>query len=413
MLQQTQVSTVIAYWKKWIERWPTIADLATADIEKVNAAWRGLGYYRRARSLLAGAKTVMGNVKYKGRLPDVPEVLEKEIDGIGRYTAGAITSMAYGARAPIVDGNVHRLVTRLLAIHAPQAAPATIKALWAAAEELIQHLPDREGVAGDWNQALMELGSQVCKPVGPECSACPLQSKCKAYAELSAGPVKPDGDECGLCVPIPSSTPDQHTLPSVMVFPMRKEKKTSREEEELVSIIEWRSATSSASRRWLFVKRPEKGLLAGLFEPLSHPIPTGSTTESRRTASLEQLQAAIEGIPDEPSVRQASAVPHIFSHINMVYHPVHLTFTTNAPDPPGLQQDRAVWLDDQGVEHANVGTGVKKVWAAVFGKWGSFEVPAGAIAPIKKSKKAKVAEEKAEGKIVKRIMMPLMPHRVA
>ena len=98
----------------------------------------------------------------------------------------------------------------------------------------------------------------------------------------------------------------------------------------------------------------------------------------------------------------------------MVYHPVHLSFTTDCPDPPVLLNDRAVWLDDQGVEHANVGTGVKKVWAAAFGKWGTFEVPADVIAPIKKSKKAKLPEVKAEGKIVKRIMMPLMPkHGVA
>lgn len=118
MLQQTQVATVIAYWQRWIEKWPTISDLAKADVEvrpyptsaltnqEVNAMWRGLGYYRRARSLLAGAKTVMGDKKYECRLPDDPIKMEKEIEGVGRYTAGAICSMAYGARAPIVSTTI-------------------------------------------------------------------------------------------------------------------------------------------------------------------------------------------------------------------------------------------------------------------------------------------------------------------
>lgn len=124
MLQQTQVATVrpqarlglpqvIDYWRRWMERWPTIADLAQADVEQVNAAWRGLGYYRRARSLLKGAQTVMGDPKFNGapyprpaltsgRLPKDPTALEKQVDGVGRYTAGAISSMAYGVRTPIV-----------------------------------------------------------------------------------------------------------------------------------------------------------------------------------------------------------------------------------------------------------------------------------------------------------------------
>lgn len=122
-----------------------------------------------------------------GRLPSDPIRLEKEIDGIGRYTAGAISSIAYGVRTPIVDGNVHRLLTRLLGIHAPQTSPAVIKKLWQAASELVAALPvdERDGVAGDWNQALMELGSQVCKPVGPDCAGCVMREGCRAFAEVS------------------------------------------------------------------------------------------------------------------------------------------------------------------------------------------------------------------------------------
>jgi A/G-specific adenine glycosylase len=146
--------------------------------------WRGLGYYRRARSLLAGAKTVMGDKKYHGRLPDNVQRMEKEIDGVGRYTAGAICSMAYGIRTPIViwlslsvaqlilqiDGNVHRLFTRLLGIHASQVAPQTTKALWAAASDLIEGLPvdeARRGIAGDWNQVCPHTCKQSSTTLTP------------------------------------------------------------------------------------------------------------------------------------------------------------------------------------------------------------------------------------------------------
>lgn len=103
MLQQTQVTTVIPYWKRWMEKWPTILDLAKADLEEVNAAWRGLGYYRRAKNLLLGSQRIAGDAKYDGRLPEDPARLEKEVEGVGRYTAGAICSMAYGVKTPIVS----------------------------------------------------------------------------------------------------------------------------------------------------------------------------------------------------------------------------------------------------------------------------------------------------------------------
>ncbi|WVQ82164.1 A/G-specific adenine glycosylase [Cryptococcus sp. DSM 104549] len=427
MLQQTQVATVIAYWQKWIARWPTIADLAKADIEEVNAAWRGLGYYRRARSLLAGAKTVMGSAKYKGRLPDDPAVLEKEIDGVGRYTAGAICSMAYGVQTPIVDGNVHRLLTRLLALHAPQTAPSTIKFLWAAADQLVGRLPgDKAGVAGDWNQALMELGSQVCKPVGPDCSACPLQTGCKAYTETSAPPPPPSATSktCTLCAPIPlTSDADADRIPSVTVFPMRKEKKASRVEEEVVCVIQWRG--EGCEDRWLFVKRPEKGLLAGLFEPPTTPVTAGLSAAERldasRTATFNLFAAGAESVSPEQYVeRDVGNIPHVFSHINMTYHIHHLLLNTPGDAPPLLMSDNArpaVWLDAAGVESANVGTGVKKVWAEVYGAWGMFvaggkkAAPAAKKAKVGKEKEVKPSGEMRDGKLYKKVMMPVVASR--
>ncbi|WVR07224.1 A/G-specific adenine glycosylase [Kwoniella sp. DSM 27419] len=427
MLQQTQVATVIAYWQRWIEKWPTIADLAKADIEEVNAMWRGLGYYRRARSLLAGAKTVMSHKKYHGRLPDSPTILEKEIDGVGRYTAGAICSMAYGVRVPIVDGNVHRLFTRLLALHAPQTAPSTVKFLWAAAEDLVGRLPvddAREGIAGDWNQALMELGSQICKPVSPECASCPVRPACKAYAELAtASSVLADEAVCGLCVPIP--TPIQtNRIPSVTVFPVKKDKKVSREEEESVVVLEWRGRDDT--RQWLWIKRPEKGLLAGLYEPPTTPVPSSSSPQECLDISL----AAVTDYADLSTIpagarqhRYVSSIPHIFSHINMTYHIHHIILDDpSSTHPPALLPDtprQAVWLDEAGVEHANIGTGVKKVWAEVYGAWGSFEVtserptkkakPSKPVGGKKRPAKTMPLEEVVNGKVVKKIMMPLMP----
>ncbi|OXG55145.1 A/G-specific adenine glycosylase [Cryptococcus neoformans] len=425
MLQQTQVTTVIAYWHRWMERWPTIGDLAKADVEEVNAAWRGLGYYRRARSLLAGAKTVMGNSKYNGRLPDDPAVLEKEIDGVGRYTAGAICSMAYGVRTPIVDGNIHRLLTRLLAVHAPQTAPATIKFLWWAADDLVKHLPSgdkHKNVVGDWNQALMELGNQVCKPANPECGVCPLQKACKGYAELSNSPqLSTTKSDCKLCAPIPCGI-ETDKIPTVMVFPMKKEKKVSRVEEETVCVVQWRG--DGDQRRWLFTKRPEKGLLAGLFEPPTTPVSAGLSSTERLSASLEALSNYIkitegeaEGL--QTSNRDVGNISHIFSHINMTYHIHLLILASPGNEPPSVKSKTprpAVWLNEEEVEKANVGTGVKKVWAEIYGSWGSFEESKmGAVLAKKqkrmnnKSTKSKPVGANRNEKIVKKVMMPAMP----
>ncbi|ADV20087.1 A/G-specific adenine glycosylase [Cryptococcus gattii E566] len=404
---------VIAYWRKWMERWPTIGDLAKADVEV-----RGLGYYRRARSLLAGAKTVMGNSKYEGRLPDDPVILEKEIDGVGRYTAGVL----------LIDGNIHRLLTRLLAVHAPQTAPATIKFLWWIADELINHLPSgdkHKGVAGDWNQALMELGSQICKPANPECGICPLRKFCKGYAELSNPPPLPSTAEsdCKLCAPIPCDI-ETDKIPTVMMFPMKKGKKASRVEEESVCVVQWRG--NGDQRRWLFIKRPEKGLLAGLFEPPTTPVSAGLSPSERLSASLEALSDYIkiteedaEGL--QTSNRDVGNIPHIFSHINMTYHIHLLTLTSSGSEPPSIKPRTprpAVWLSGEEVEKANVGTGVKKVWAEIYGSWGSFEESKmGAVVAKKekitnnKSMRLKSPAANKDGKIVKKVMMPAMPTR--
>eukprot|EP01052_Picozoa_sp_SAG31_P034240 SAG31_NODE_3973_length_3702_cov_3.586848_2_plen_259_part_00 len=159
MLQQTRVETVIPYYIKWMERWPTAAALAAATAEEVNAAWAGLGYYRRARLLHQGAQLV-ANPPYNGLLPRTVDELS-HIPGIGPYTAGAIASIAYGVSAPLVDGNVLRVLSRLKAVAAtPAATVFKTRLAWELAEQLIVQTCR----PGDLNQALMELGAIHCVP---------------------------------------------------------------------------------------------------------------------------------------------------------------------------------------------------------------------------------------------------------
>lgn len=172
MLQQTQVQTVIPYYKRWLERFPTVQDLAAAPLPDVLKYWAGLGYYRRARMLHEGAKTVVE--QFKGVLPNTPEALLK-IPGIGRYTAGAIASIAFENKTPVLDGNVIRILTRIHTIKDDAGSPKTIAALWDLAGSL---LPEKS--FGDFNQALMELGATVCFPKNPACTVCPVISSCKA-----------------------------------------------------------------------------------------------------------------------------------------------------------------------------------------------------------------------------------------
>jgi len=172
MLQQTQVATVTPYYERFVRRFPRIGDLAAAPREQVLRLWSGLGYYARARNLHAAAREVVS--MHGSRFPDtVDELLA--LPGIGRYTAGAIASICFGRRAPILDGNVARVLSRLFAIRTPLKQPATQRKLW----ELAERALPRRG-CGDFNQALMELGATVCTPAAPRCEECPVSRQCAA-----------------------------------------------------------------------------------------------------------------------------------------------------------------------------------------------------------------------------------------
>jgi A/G-specific adenine glycosylase len=175
MLQQTQVSTVLPYYRAWIRSFPSVISLAKAPLSKVLKLWEGLGYYRRARMLHSAAKLVAKSMG--GRVPCSAEELIK-LPGIGRYSAGAIASIAFGEKTPVLDGNVIRILTRLKALKKSVDLSATVSALWDTARSL---LPDR--CVGDFNQALMELGATVCFPQNPECGRCPWQKHCAAHKQ--------------------------------------------------------------------------------------------------------------------------------------------------------------------------------------------------------------------------------------
>ncbi len=185
MLQQTRVDTVIPYYQRFVSRFPDVQSLADAPLDDVLAHWSGLGYYRRARLLHQGAQAVAR--EHGGKVPASAQA-RLALPGVGRYTAGAIGSIAFGLPEPIVDGNVARVLTRLLGIDTPLGDKRTERALWEHASQIAQG--ERPGAL---NQALMELGARVCTPVRAYCESCPLAPECTARREdrVDALPVVP------------------------------------------------------------------------------------------------------------------------------------------------------------------------------------------------------------------------------
>ncbi|NIP99352.1 MAG: A/G-specific adenine glycosylase [Nitrospinaceae bacterium] len=222
MLQQTQVATVIPYFERWMRSFPTVHKLARAREDTVLKHWEGLGYYSRARNLHRTAKTVVRD--HGGRLPDSHDAL-MQLPGIGRYTAGAILSIAFGQAVPVLDGNVKRVLSRLFTVSG-NGRPGTAETrLWDLSSQLV---PDKN--PGDFNQALMELGATVCLPKKPMCLLCPVQSSCQAYR---------------------NGVVDQFPPPRVRP-PAKK--------------IEVSAAVITRNGKVFIQQRPKKGLMGGLWE---------------------------------------------------------------------------------------------------------------------------------------------------
>jgi A/G-specific adenine glycosylase len=262
MLQQTRVETVVPYFERFLARYPDVTALARADLDDVLSLWSGLGYYRRARELHLCAREV--TERYGGALQADADRL-RGLPGIGAYTAGAISSIAYGRREPLVDGNVARVLARLEGIEAPAGTAAGSKALWAAAARLVP-----ASMPGKFNEALMELGATVCTPRDPRCDACPLRGPC--VARVSGR---------------------QAELP--VVTPKRK-----------VPVVKMVAAVVGGGHRVLFARRAEGGLFGGLWEPPMVEAPS----LARARGALAAVGVGATGI----DLQRKGRVRHVLSH---------------------------------------------------------------------------------------------------
>ncbi|MFS7997702.1 putative DNA-(apurinic or apyrimidinic site) lyase [Helianthus anomalus] len=295
MLQQTRVQTVIDYFNRWMEKWPTVHHLALASIEEVNEMWAGLGYYRRARFLLEGAKMV---VEEGGKFPRSVSDLRR-VKGIGEYTAGAIASIAFKEAVPVVDGNVIRVITRLKTISANPKDKTTIKNIWRLAGQLVDsHRP------GDFNQAVMELGATLCTPLSPDCSSCPVSSQCSAL-------LKTKHDPSALVTDYPTKVAkvkQRHDYSAVTVVEILESEKGTVD-------------TSDSGSKFLIVKRPEEGLLAGLWEFPSVSLNEKDDLVTRRRAVDDFLKNSfglnVNRSSNIVSRDEVGEYVHIFTHIRL------------------------------------------------------------------------------------------------
>ena len=295
MLQQTRVETVGPYYGRWLGRFPDWSTLAAAPLDDVLLEWKGLGYYSRARNLHRTARVVRD--RYGGELPADPAAL-RTLPGVGEYTAGAVASIAFGKPVPAVDGNVRRVLARLLDIAEP--TPARLRR---EAARLLD--PSRPG---DHNEAMMELGATVCTPRAPRCETCPVAAWCSA---LAAGTVAER-----------PARPGRRPVPRV----------------DYATVV-----AIDPAGRVLLVRRPEKGLLAGMWEFPSVELgevgrtaaPSAVTAAARAhlaTLARHGPQSAPVAHPAERPTPQADGptrpaalltpVRHAFTHLRATYHPV-------------------------------------------------------------------------------------------
>ena len=284
MLQQTRVETVLGYYARFLERFPTVADLAAAPEDDVLKMWEGLGYYSRARNLHKGAKQVM--TEYGGVIPADVEQLRK-ISGIGPYTAGAIASIAFDQPVPAVDGNVIRVVSRLRGIRENVGIPSVRRALEGEAASLVPQLRP-----GDFNQALMDLGSAICTPGTPACEKCPLRDECDAYA---AG--------------------DAEDLP---VLPRKNPPK----------VIDYAVCLIFSGNRVLMRQRTE-AMLKGLWV---FPMAEGKLTLRQVPAAVKKLTKLVV-----KEVQSAGEAKHVFTHQIWQMQLYTMTVPEDAQAPNGYQ----------------------------------------------------------------------------
>jgi A/G-specific adenine glycosylase len=272
MLQQTRVETVIPYFERWMTRFPTVLSLAEASEQDVLNLWEGLGYYSRARNLHKAAQKVMAD--FGGKIPGTIEEL-RQLPGIGRYTAGAIASMAFGLDEPVLDGNLQRVYARLFNVDKPADSTEGEELLWSIATE---NLP--KGKAGDFNQAMMDLGATICLPKNPRCLLCPLLKECRAQK-----------------------------------MGVQEERPVLKPKAEVPHVVQ-AAAVIVRRGRVLLAKRPSEGLLGGMWE-----FPNGRVDGDPLRGLPKALRAGYS-----LKVRAGEAVTivqHAYSHFRVTTHAYH------------------------------------------------------------------------------------------
>lgn len=295
MLQQTRVDTVLPYFERFMGRFPTVEALAAAPSDEVMSLWAGLGYYSRARNMHRAAQEVVRLGAFPSTLTDI-----RALPGVGEYMAGAIGSIAFGLDVAAVDGNLHRVLSRL------HASPGARKDMWALAE---QHLPS--GRAGDFNQALMDLGSQICTARKPRCTLCPIRGHCTA-----------------------------HTEGSVSKYPVKVKKKKAP----------LRSAVCGVLRRdgrLLLARRPAAGLYGGMFELPGDMLADGEQPAAGlRRAAHERLGLRVR------VGTSLGAVQHTLTHMKLTLHVLPMACSSL---PKLLYYTDARWVDPDALDGEGIG----------------------------------------------------------
>jgi len=304
MLQQTQVAVVLPYWSAFLERFPDVHALARASLDDVLAAWRGLGYYARARNLHRAAQAVIE--RHGGALPASVKAL-RALPGFGRYTVGAVASIAFGQPEPLVDGNVARVLARLFGIEGPSGERERERRLWSLAAELV-----RGERPGDWNQALMELGAVVCRPEQPTCLLCPVRAHCRALA-------------LGRVAEIPSPRPRPRRMALHLAL-----------------------AVARRSGAVLLVRRDGTGLFGGLWELPGVECAPGSERQALRRRWPEI----------GPAMRSVGRVERTLTHRALTLEVLEVT----GMEPP----DGARWATAAEVERLGVSSAMQAALRLVF-----------------------------------------------
>ena len=298
MLQQTRVETVIPYFQHWISLFPTIKSLAEASEQEVLNAWEGLGYYSRARNLRKAAQII--DEQFSGILPQTVAQLIR-LPGIGHYTAAAIASIAFGQNEAVLDGNVKRVLARAFNLEFPANSPAGEKDFWQVARALV---PAQS--AGDYNQAVMDLGAVVCTPRAPDCTNCPISAHCET-------------NRLGIQKQRPVML-EKAPIPHFMVS---------------AAILHQGSSV-------LIARRPSRGLLGGMWEFPGGKVENGETLQSALVREIREELGCQISVENEMGVYK-----HAYTHFRVTLHAFHCSLTSG--EPQALDASEIRW-----VQHANL-----------------------------------------------------------